>query len=152
MNTYFQKDNFVLYNGDSIRLMENLPENSKIKYWFSNKSFDRFLNINLDLCRLLGTYTAEGHCRENKTTRQVSFRICHPILGNDTYDRIKRVFNIISALEENNTKITISHSLVYYLFKYIPNFIGPGVPLVNTGKSVRGRSQTTKSEALDFFR
>jgi len=104
---------------ENIISYENLPENSKIKYWFSNKSFDRFLNINLDLCRLLGTYTAEGHCRENKTTRQVSFRICHPILGNDTYDRIKRVFNIISALEENNTKITISHSLVYYLFKYI---------------------------------
>jgi len=98
---------------------EGLPEECKVKYWFSNQKFNRFLDITPKLCRLLGTYTAEGHCRENRTTRQVSFRICNSVLGESTYDIIKKVFNVIPALEEDNTKITISHALIYYLFKYI---------------------------------
>ncbi|MFA4887645.1 MAG: DNA polymerase II large subunit, partial [Candidatus Nanoarchaeia archaeon] len=98
---------------------DQIPTESKIKYWFSNKEFSRHFIFTPYFSRLLGTYFAEGHCRQNKTTRQVSFRVCHPSLIDDLVLLIKICFNLQPTLEENNTKITISHSFVHAFFKYI---------------------------------
>ncbi|MBI2449092.1 DNA polymerase II large subunit [Candidatus Pacearchaeota archaeon] len=98
---------------------DDIPKQAGVRYWFSNYTFPRFVDINQSLCRLLGYYTAEGHCRENKTTRQVSFRICNNELVNKLLECIENSFSIKPAIEENNTKITISHAILYYLFKYV---------------------------------
>ena len=97
----------------------SLPQQLKIKYWFSTFLFERYLKITPELCKLLGIYTAEGHFRENKTTKQVSFRICNSLLQESVFSWIFSVFKIKPTLEENKTKITISHAFVYCLFKYV---------------------------------
>ena len=104
---------------ESVMNHEDIPAQAEIKYWFSSKPFHRYLQIDRDLCRLLGYYTAEGHCRENKTTRQVSLRVCNRDLIPVIAGLIKKVCVVDPILEEDDTKITIAHAMFYYLFKYV---------------------------------
>lgn len=98
---------------------DDLPKNISLKVNFTTQKFPVVLDLDEDLASLLGFYAAEGHCRENSTVNQVGFRINDVELQKKVSGLIKRIFKINPVLEENNTKITICHKLVYYLFKYV---------------------------------
>lgn len=62
-------------------------------------------------------YSAEGYLRQNKTVSQICYRIMDIEQQKALTKAIKNYFGINPSLGENNTKITISNKLVYYLFR-----------------------------------
>ncbi|PIN91311.1 DNA polymerase II large subunit [Candidatus Pacearchaeota archaeon CG10_big_fil_rev_8_21_14_0_10_35_13] len=98
---------------------EELPRETKLGFLFSNYKLDRYLKIDNKLARLLGFFTSEGHLRTNKTTKQVSFRNSNKEIGEEITKLTKEILNVNVIIEEENTKYTISNSLIYYLFKEV---------------------------------
>ena len=95
---------------------EDLPRGLMLRFNFGRARFRSYLTLNINLARLLGYFTAEGHLRSNKTTKQISFRNNDKNIQNEIAHLIKEIFGVEPIFEED-TKITIANSLIYYIFR-----------------------------------
>ncbi|MBI5148634.1 DNA polymerase II large subunit [Candidatus Pacearchaeota archaeon] len=121
----------------------------KLRHKFSHHKIPAILNINEDLMRLFGYYSAEGYSRINKWVGQVSFRICNKDMQTHIEEIIKRVFGIKASLGEDNTKITICSKLIYYLFKSLG--IGKGAYDKRSPRFIFGLDENLVREYISAF-
>lgn len=97
----------------------DLPSSTKIRTIFNNKEWELDLKFGEGLMRIMGCYSAEGYCRQNKTVSQVCFRIMENGQRERLVKDIQNVFGFSPSFGEEKTKITICNKLVYYLFRYV---------------------------------
>ena len=96
----------------------DIPRNTTIRVKYSSYHHSIHFPITSSLASLLGYYSAEGYCRQNKTVSQVAFRIADKEIQKEIISLIQKVFGLRANLGENSTKITICDQLVYNLFRH----------------------------------
>ena len=98
--------------------LADIPSDTVLRVRYSSARYPVQLDVTPQLASLLGYYSAEGYCRQNKTVSQVAFRIADLDLQREIILLIKDVFGLEPNLGEESTKITICDQFVYNLFRY----------------------------------
>jgi DNA polymerase II large subunit len=110
-------EHFDILLKNNICKIEDLPDGAQVSSWQTSLPID--LGISPELMRILGYYLSEGHTRENRSTHQISFRICQQDVFADMVNCLQKVFGLRPNISEGNTKASISTNIVYYIFTEI---------------------------------